>query len=95
MRHIVQTGREVEQRDVETGISRMALADKVTIGCASASEAREIAEGMGTIPKRRAFAGVELYTEGGIKIILSYQDLANISYETRELSVITDRLAAY
>lgn len=97
MKHIVQTGRETVSLDADTGHSRVALVDKVTIGCASAKEAQEIADGMGTLPNRRAFAGVELYTEGGVKLVLSYRDMQAIAEEYRELdrSGISLNLAAY
>lgn len=97
MRHIVQTGRECVVTDADdTRKCRIILADKVTIGCGSAKEAQQIADAMQFIPDRKAFCGVELYTEGGVKVVLSYRDLAAIAQEASDLGLSKEmNLAAY
>lgn len=97
MRHIVQTARETVTPDLnDPRKCNYALADKVTIGCATAKEAQAIAETMQFLPDRKVFAGVELYTEGGMKVVLSYRDLAAISQEARDLGLSSEmNFAAY
>jgi len=84
MRHIVQTAIERHAID-KNDRSSLHLTDKVTIGCQSAKEACDIADTLQFIPNRRVFAGVELYTEGGVKIVLSYRDIHDIARLTRDI----------
>jgi len=85
MRYIVQTAVEMSQVDRETGRARLILSDKVTIPCQSHKEASEIADGFNSIPGRRAWAGVEHYSEGGVKLLLSFADVHGLSRLAKEL----------
>jgi len=96
MRYVVQTATEFLSSDNREAKPAMTLINKVTVPCQSADEAKEIADGFNTIPGRRAWAGIEHYTTGGVKIVLSFDDVHDIARAAKELgNYSTDRLAAY
>jgi len=90
MRHVVVT--QIETIKGKGDTSTRYLSDKAIVGCRTANEAQEIADGFNSIPDRIAFAGVELHTQGGIKVILSYADVADIARAAKAITVPSHHL---
>jgi len=84
MRHIVQTAYETLRHNKHDDTTTVIMTGKVTIPCVDANEAQVIANGMNG-GDRKAWAGVELYTQGGVKVILSYDDVRDIARVARSI----------
>lgn len=69
--------------------SSLRLANKATIVCSDFAEASAIAETLNFMPNRRAWAGVQHYTEGGQSVRLSFSDLSELARVARK--VLNDR----
>jgi len=80
MQYICQTAIVSYHKDANNP-NRMhrVVGGKVTIPCQSKREACDMADMFVLSPDRIAFAGVQYYTEGGEKLLLSFNDLNQLA----------------
>jgi hypothetical protein len=91
MQYIVQTAIVSYERNPNEPHGRRdqrvvrSVRGKVTIPCQGKTEATALADTLVLMPDRIAFAGVEMYTEGGVKVLLSFRDLEHIATQANEV----------